>query len=151
MTSRDIYIVGLRLLAVQFVVLGLASLPSGFLAFELAKNSGHPDALALALVSACGPLIMVFSGAAMAYRSRFRVDDAAALPESGSFFIVAIRLLGLWLGITGAASFVGAVADTALVSSSWQSRASELLSSALLLGAGWLLFARPDLASKAAK
>jgi len=150
MTSRDIYIVGLRLLAVQFVVFGLASLPSAFLAFEAARSSGIPGAIAYGLISACGPLLMVLAGVVLAYRSRLSADGALGLADSSSFFIVGVRLIGLWLGVTGAAGFFGAGADAALISSGWSIRASDLLSSAFLLGSGWLLFARPELVSKAA-
>jgi hypothetical protein len=151
MTSRDIYIVGLRLLAVQFVVFGLAALPSAFLAFDAAENSGNSGTVAYGFISASGPLLMVLAGAFLAYRSRVPTVDIAGVADSNSFFIAGVRLLGLWLGISGAAGFLGAAADAAIISSGWSIRATDLLSSAVLLGAGGLLFARPALVSRAAK
>ena len=151
MTSLEIYIVGLRLIAVQLVVFGIAVLPSTYMVFDTANRCGNPSALAYGLLSASGPLLMVASGLFLAYRSRLSSCNAGAVKNGGSFFIVGARLLGLWLAVTGAAGLLSAVTNAVLISSSWPIQADEFASSAVLLGSGWLLFSRPALVSGLAK
>jgi len=151
MTSLDIYIVGLRLLAVQFLVFGIAALPSAYIGFDIATRNVNRDAIAYGLLSASGPLLMVASGIFLAHRSRLSTCNAGAVNNAGSLFIVGVRLLGLWLAVTGAAGLLSAATNALLISSSWPIQANEFVFSAVLLASGWLFFSRPSLVSGLAK
>lgn len=144
MTAKDLYSIGARLLAIYFVVIGLASLPGAFVVYDAAVHGGNPQPeLHLAAAISYSAVLVVF-GAAILYLKKFDAASVGGLSAERGLR-VGVQLLGLFFAASGFVGVIDAMGEALVISSSWSLQLTQFVSPTicLVVGLAFLLLAAP--------
>lgn len=150
MTTRDLYTIGARLLALYFVVTGLASLPVIYAAYQAAESANILNPILYSVSAAFYSTLSIVAGLVMLWLHGTPKNAAVDSPEPKTVLHVGLQLLGVYFSVSGFAGFVKSLCEILVISSSWPFRLTEAIPSLLLLVAGLILLFRTAIVARAA-
>ena len=151
MTIRDLYAIGVRLLALYFVVVGFASLPVIYSAYEAAANSNFPNPGLFSLAPASQSILLVLAGILLLRLHKVPEGVAVDPPGAELIFRAGIQLIGVFFAVSGIIGVVSAIGEAIAIPSGWLFRLKDLIPSFLFLVTGLLLVFRAAFVTRVAR